>query len=196
MVVLSIAYYRIRSCNKISSEFIYLSMLTRKKLLLLLVLICCLANTVLAQRTDIWIVRHGEKDKSDPENSNPALSAEGRIRAEELAVHLKEVKFNIAFSTPFKRTHQILEPLVKKNKIDIKDYRNIEVLANDIIKDYIGKTIVIAGHSNTILEIIEAFGLKRPIEVVTEKDYSYLFHVIIDGDQRKVEMDSYGENSG
>ncbi|SDL69979.1 phosphoglycerate mutase family protein [Pedobacter antarcticus] len=171
-------------------------MLTRKKLLLLLILICCLANGVLAQRMDIWIVRHGEKDKSDPEDSNPALSAEGRTRAEDLAVHLKGIKFNVAFSTPFKRTHQILEPLVKKNKIDIKDYRNTAVLADDILKNYIGKTIIIAGHSNTILEIIEAFGLKRPIERVTEEDYNYLFHIILNGDQRKVEIDKYGEKSG
>lgn len=177
-------------------KFLYLSMLTRKKLLLLLVLICCFTDALLAQRTDIWIVRHGEKDKSSPEDTNPALSAEGRARAEDLAIHLKEIKFNIAFSTPFKRTHQILEPLVKKNEIDIKDYRNIEVLANDIIKNYTEKTIIIAGHSNTILEIIEAFGLKRPIDAVNEKDYNYLFHVIINGDQRKVEMDTYGEKSG
>ena len=171
-------------------------MLIGKKLLLFLVFICCVTNVVVAQRTDIWIVRHGEKDKSNPEDANPDLSVDGRTRAKDLAVYLKHIKFNSAFSTPFKRTHQILEPLAKTNHLDIKEYRNIDVLVNEINKGYVGKTIVIAGHSNTILEIIEAFGLKRPINVVSENNYNYLFHIIINGNQRKVEMDTYGAKSG
>jgi len=160
-----------------------------KKLLLLFSLTLLFTQISFAQTTDIWVVRHAEKDKTNPEDKNPNLSDEGRIRAGDLAIYLKKVKFDVAFATPTKRTHQTLDSLVIKKVIDYKD---VKELVDDIKKNYVGQTIMIAGHSNTVLEIVEAFGAKRPREDLTDDDYDYIFHLTVKEEKAKVKMDQYG----
>lgn len=160
-----------------------------KKLILFLSLTFFVSQLVLAQTTEIWIVRHAEKDKSNPEDKNPNLSDEGKIRAGDLAKYLKKVKFDAAFSTPYKRTHQTLDSLIIQKVIEYKDAKS---LVDSVKKSYLGKTIIVAGHSNTVLEIIEAFGGKKPREELTDDDYDYIFHLSVKGDKAKVKMDQYG----
>ena len=160
-----------------------------KRLFLFLPLLLMLSTTVLAQTTDVWIVRHAEKDKSNPQDTNPSLSDEGRIRAGDLATYLKKEKFDVAFSTPFKRTHQTLDSLIIQKVIDYKD---IPSLVDSVKKNYSGKTVIVAGHSNTVLEIIEAFGGKRPMEMLTDDDYDYIFHLTVKDDKARVKKDQYG----
>ena len=40
-----------------------------------------------------------------------------------------------------------------------------------------GKSVLIVGHSNTVLETIEALGGKRPVALLTDDDYDYIFKV-------------------
>jgi len=160
-----------------------------KRLFLFLPLLFILSTSVLAQTTDVWIVRHAEKDKSNPQDTNPSLSDEGRIRAGDLATYLKKVKFDAAFTTPFKRTHQTLDSLIVQKVIDYKDPKS---LVDSVKQNYSGKTVIVAGHSNTVLEIIEAFGGKRPMEMLTDDDYDYIFHLTVKDDKARVKKDQYG----
>ncbi|SFA49318.1 Histidine phosphatase superfamily (branch 1) [Pedobacter suwonensis] len=160
-----------------------------KKLFVLLALTLLFINIVSAQTTTVWVVRHAEKDKSNPQDNNPGLSDEGRIRAGDLATYLKKVKFDVAFATPTKRTHQTLDSLVIPKVVDYKD---IKSLVDSIKTNYAGKNVIIAGHSNTVLEIIEAFGGKRPKEELTDDDYDYIFELSVKGDKARVKMDQYG----
>jgi len=163
-----------------------------KKLLLFLSLTFVFTSVIFAQTTEVWIVRHAEKDQSNPEDKDPNLSDEGRIRAGDLATYLTKVKFDAAFSTPYKRTHQTLDSLVSKKKVEVKDYSDIKVLVEDIRKNYADKTVIISGHSNNVLELIEAFGGKRPKEELTDDDYDYIFHLTVKDDKARVKMDQYG----
>jgi len=142
-----------------------------------------------AQTTEIWVVRHAEKEKSDPQEKNPDLSEEGKVRAGDLAKYLKKENIDIAFSTPYKRTHQTLDSLVIPKVINYNDIRS---LVDTIKTSYLGKKIIIAGHSNTVLEIIEAFGGKRPREELTDDDYDFIFRLSVKGDKARVKMDQYG----
>lgn len=160
-----------------------------KKLFVLLALTLLFTNIVSAQTTSVWIVRHAEKDKSNPQDTNPNLSDEGRIRAGDLATYLKKVKFDVAFATPTKRTHQTLDSLVIPKVIDYKD---IKSLVDSIKTNYFGKNVIIAGHSNTVLEIIEAFGGKKPKAELTDDDYDYIFELSVKGDKARVKMDQFG----
>ncbi|WP_412466811.1 phosphoglycerate mutase family protein [Pedobacter sp. KLB.chiD] len=160
-----------------------------KKLFVLLALILLLANIASAQTTTVWIIRHAEKEKSNPQDTNPSLSDEGKIRAGDLATYLKKVKFDVAFATPTKRTHQTLDSLVIPKVVDYKD---IKSLVDSIKTSYAGKNVIIAGHSNTVLEIIEAFGGKKPKEELTDDDYDYIFELSVKGDKARVKMDQYG----
>lgn len=160
-----------------------------KKLFLLLVITGFFTHVSFAQSTDVWVVRHAEKDKTNSDDKNPNLSDEGRIRAGDLAIYLKKVKFDAAFATPTKRTHQTLDSLIIKK---VTDYKDIKQLVEDVKKNYVGQTVIIAGHSNTVLEIVEAFGAKRPKTELTDDDYDYIFHLTVKGDKAKVKMDQYG----
>ena len=160
-----------------------------KKLILFLSLSLLFSAAVLAQTTNVWIVRHAEKDKSNPQDNDPVLTDEGRIRAGDLAKYLKKIEFDVAYSTPYKRTHQTLDSLIIPKVIDYKDAKS---LVDSVKKNYTGKTVIVAAHSNTILEIIEAFGGKRPMEMLTDDDYDYIFHLSVKDDKARVKTDQYG----
>ncbi|UKT63497.1 phosphoglycerate mutase family protein [Pedobacter mucosus] len=160
-----------------------------KKLILLIIISFSISQITFAQTTEIWIVRHAEKDKSNPEEKDPNLSDEGKIRAGDLAKFLKKVNFDAAFSTSTKRTHQTLDSLIIKK---VFDYKDIKALSDTVNAHYLGKTIIIAGHSNTVLEIIEAFKGKRPKDMLTDDDYDYIFHLTLKGNKTKVKMDQFG----
>lgn len=160
-----------------------------KKLFLFFFLCLIFSKVNFAQTTEVWVVRHAEKDKTNPEDKDPNLSDEGKIRAGDLATFLKKTKFDVAFSTPYKRTHQTLDSLIIPKVINYNDPKS---LVDSVKKNYAGKTIIVAGHSNTVLEIIEAFGGKRPKEMLTEDDYDYIFRLTIKDDKAKVKMDQFG----
>ena len=37
--------------------------------------------------------------------------------------------------------------------------------------------MLVVGHSNTVLELIEAFGVERAVTSLSDQDYDYLFRV-------------------
>lgn len=160
-----------------------------KKLLLFLSVIFLFFQSVNAQNTEIWVVRHAEKDRSNPQDKDPELSDAGRTRAKDLATYLTKEKFDVAFSTPYKRTHQTLDSLIIPKVIE---YTDIKLLVENVKTNYVGKKIIIAGHSNTVLEIIEAFGGKRPREELTDDDYDFIFRLTVKGDKAKVKMSQFG----
>ncbi|MET0572794.1 MAG: phosphoglycerate mutase family protein [Pedobacter agri] len=160
-----------------------------KRLILFFSLSFLISTTAFAQNTEVWVVRHAEKDKTNPEDKDPNLSDEGRIRAADLAIYLKKVKFDVGFSTPYKRTHQTLDSLIIPKVINYKDPKS---LVDSVKKNYVGKTIIVAGHSNTVLEIIEAFGGKSPMEMLTDDDYDYIFRLTVKDDKAKVKKDQFG----
>lgn len=160
-----------------------------KKLILLLSLSFMFANISLAQTTEVWVVRHAEKDKTNPNDKDPELSEEGRIRAGDLATFLKKTKLDVAFCTPYKRTRETLDSLIIPKVVNYTDPKS---LVDSVKKNYAGKKVIVAGHSNTVLEIIEAFGGKRPKEMLTDDDYDYIFRLTVKDDKAKVKMEQFG----
>ena len=136
----------------------------------------------ISRETTIYIVRHGEKESSDPKNQDPDLSKEGRERAEALALILKGEKIDAAFATKYKRTNQTITPAAKNSEIPIQLYvaNDFQGLADLIKTKYSKRKVLIAGHSNTVLELVEAFGAKRPVPALTEEDYDFLFEIKIE----------------
>ncbi len=132
--------------------------------------------------TTIYIVRHAEKDVSDPKNQDPELSVEGVERAVALADKFKEIKLNAAFATKYKRTSQTAYYSAKKSIIEVQtydaqDYRGIAELVKT---KHSGQKVLIVGHSNTVLELLDAFGASRPLASLSDEDYDFLFELRID----------------
>jgi phosphohistidine phosphatase SixA len=131
-----------------------------------------------AQQTTIWVVRHAEKDTAAAAKMDPPLSALGEQRVKDLTAYLAHVHFDNIFSTDTKRTRAtaaaVSAPLL------IYSARSFSDLATTIMPEFKGKKILIVGHSNTVLETIEALGGKRPIAALTDDDYDYIFKLTID----------------
>lgn len=155
-----------------------------KKICLLLVAILGISHFVYSQSsasTTVYIVRHAEKDVSDPGNKDPELNMKGRERAEALAAKLEKAKVAAVFSTKYKRTMQTGALLAKNGDLTIEYYNPVDpkALAEMIKAKYAGRTVLIVGHSNTVLELVEAFGVSRPLSALTDDDYDFLFKIDI-----------------
>lgn len=144
-----------------------------------------------AQQTTIWLVRHAEKDTAAATKSDPPLSSVGMQRVKDLRSYLLAEKIDNVFSTETKRTRAtaaaVDAPLL------IYGTRNFSDFANELMPEFKGKKILIVGHSNTILETIEALGAKRPVKELKDEDYDYIFKLTIsDAGKVKVEVAHYG----
>jgi broad specificity phosphatase PhoE len=150
--------------------------------------------TCFAQQTNIYVVRHAEKDKSDPSDMDPILTREGLQRAKDLDTLLKKEKIAGIFSTDLKRTRETAKPLSLRTGLRIITYNPKEsaALVKMVKKEFTGKTVLIVGHSNTILPLLVAFGGVAPISEIKDDDYRYLFKLVINDDKVVTEALTYG----
>jgi 2,3-bisphosphoglycerate-dependent phosphoglycerate mutase len=148
--------------------------------------------------TTFYLVRHAEKVTTDPSNKDPLLTENGQKRAIDLAKKLKKKKITAIYSTDFQRTKLTAKPIAKKKKLEVQLYnpKQLKTWTNTLLQESKGGNILIVGHSNTVLETIEALGGKRPFAEITEQDYDYLFTVNIEENGTvKVEFEQYGAKS-
>ncbi len=128
----------------------------------------------------VYVVRHAEKAAQD---GDPELSPPGRIRALALSHLLERVRIVGLFATQYRRTRQTLEPLSVAHSVPI------ETIGAGEVEELIGRirtavgpgSIVVAGHSNTVPEIVERLtGVE--IEEIAETHYDGLFQVWLSED--------------
>ena len=149
-------------------------------LTLALSLISLSSNTDARNQTVIYIVRHAEKDISNPGNKDPELSSEGKQRVGALSKLLKKESISAVFSTKYKRTMQTVAPIAQRNGIPVKSYSEANKEFADLVKtEFLNKKTLIGGHSNTVLDLVRSFGLQPPVDQLTEEDYDLLFTVTI-----------------
>ena len=143
--------------------------------------------------TTVYIVRHAEKDTAAA--ADPSLSAVGQVRAQALRQLLLRRAPAALFTTDTRRTRATLAPLAEALKLEpqVYDPRRGRDLADRILKDYAGKPVVIVGHSNTVLSLIDDFGAVPPVDEIADSEYDYLFIVrVAPGAMPTVEMRGYG----
>jgi phosphohistidine phosphatase SixA len=168
-----------------------------KKYYILLLLF--LSVTLFAQAekpTRIYLVRHAEKMTIDPTDKDPLLTKNGTTRAIALGEKLKEKPLNGIYSTNYKRTQSTARPTAEQlgKEIKIYDAKNLKESAAQILKENKGQYSLVVGHSNTVLEMIEAFGGKRPLPTIEDQDYDYLFLVTISAKGKvRVKVMHYGQ---
>ncbi|MCC9138582.1 histidine phosphatase family protein [Pontibacter silvestris] len=146
--------------------------------------------------TVVYVVRHAEKDTLDPANKDPDLTEQGMARGEALKQFLANEQVNGLFATKYIRTQNTLKPLAEVHNLQVNQYKadNFNGLKEQVLQQFRGGTVVVAGHSNTLLPILEAFGVSRPIQKISETEYSYIFKLIVSPDNTAVvEVDYYGE---
>lgn len=138
------------------------------------------SSTPAAKDTIVYIVRHAEKETSDVKNNDPELSAEGRDRAVALNSFLRKEKLSAVYSTRYKRTTQTAAPVAQRNGVPVKTYdaNDPAGIAKLIKADFRNQKVLIVGHSNTILELVKAFGETPPVDKLNDDDYDLIFTII------------------
>ncbi|HEX7720778.1 MAG TPA: phosphoglycerate mutase family protein [Pyrinomonadaceae bacterium] len=146
--------------------------------------------------TTIILIRHAEKI-IDPNNPDVDLSAAGQARAQEIARVFGDAGINAIYATQYKRTQETVKPLSDKTgaPVTIVNSKGTADLLAQIRAQHSGQTIFIAGHNNTVPEIIEALGgPKYPTIPETEYDNLYVVTVYRTGKAKVVKM-KYGSPS-
>ena len=127
--------------------------------------------------TTVYIVRHAEKvNETDTTNLSPA----GYTRAANLAQTLANRHINSIFTTPYQRTRQTAQPLANQLNIPLIDYpaKPTQAIA-DRVMSMRHKTVLVVGHSNTILDIAKGLGAKPTQTQIESGDFDNLFQVKI-----------------
>lgn len=156
------------------------------KLLIYTAIFLFTSLSVSCQNTnEIYIVRHAEKS-SGPAN-NPTLTNDGKQRAEALKALLKDKNIQAIFSTATARTIETATPLSNLLNIPIQYYGHDTLPV--FLQKAIGmkKNILIVGHSNTILPMLDELGLPHNIITIPDNVYNNIF-IIKTKDNKAVEL--------
>lgn len=164
------------------------------KIASLLVFVCCLLLAALfrspvqasyqgAPPTTVILVRHAEKQVVPPENKDPDLSLAGEARAQEIARMFKDANIAELYVTQYKRTQQTVKPLAEQIKVPVTkiEAKQTENLVARIREHNAGQTVLVAGHNNTIPEIIAALG-GPTLPIIPESEFDHLFILTIQKD--------------
>lgn len=169
--------------------------------LLFFIVAISFSNTIVAQSetpvTRIYIVRHAEKEAG----KDPALTAEGIIRAGDLMRALKNESVQKIYVSRTRRSQMTGDSMRIKLGIDTVHY-TADTLCDNLIstimehRDF-GKTILIIGHSNTIPKIIRKLGvLDYPQADLPDNEFDNLFLVTYKKQKAVVKQMKFGAKTG
>lgn len=107
----------------------------------------------------VILVRHAEKDPQG-DARDPGLSEAGKKRAEALERLVSRAGVTHLFSSEYARTKQTLEPLAKALKLEIRSLPagKPEELIAALAALPAGSVSVVAGHSNTVPDLVQRLG--------------------------------------
>lgn len=146
--------------------------------------------------TTVILVRHAEKN-IEPENPDPDLSPAGHARALELTRVFANSGIQAAYATQYKRTQQTVAPLASQLRVPIIaiDAKQSQEVVRRILSDHRGQTVFLAGHNNTVPEIVNLLsGESQPLIPESEFDNLYIVTVYRFGKAKVVKL-KYGAPS-
>jgi broad specificity phosphatase PhoE len=144
--------------------------------------------------TIVILVRHAEK-AAEPAN-DPPLTARGTERAAALSEALREAKVTAVYHTPTTRTRDTARPVAARFGLTPQLIPLVPRAAQGdsiaaIVRRHPGQTIVLVGHSNTIMPWLAALGgPARPD--LCDHEYDGLFTAIVDRGTTQVIAGRYG----
>ena len=148
--------------------------------------------------TIVIVVRHAEK-AAEPA-ADPPLTTAGVARAEALIEALRGVPIRAVISTDFARTRSTVAPIASRlglttQLVDARARDHARHLAGDVLARHRGETVLVAGHSNTVPDIVAALGAPRPA-AICDSEYDNLYGVRVPASgPATVERRSYGAAS-
>ena len=163
-------------------------------LLATLATLACVAPAAQSAPTVVIIVRHA--DKAAEPAGDPPLTETGKERARALAELLKDAKVAAVMHTPTTRTRETARPTAEQFGL------TMEVLPQgpaaihsaavaEAVRRHAGKTVVVVGHSNTVMPYIAALGgPTRPN--LCDHQYDGIYTLVISGSDVRLVEARYG----
>ena len=132
--------------------------------------------------TEIYLIRHAEKDRSDLKNKNPHLNELGKNRALKWVEVFKNVQFDKIFSTNYNRTVETVTPISLVKKIEISIYSPSKIDYENFKSEILGKKVLVVGHSNTIPFFVNGLINKEFYQQIDDLNNANLYKVTICND--------------
>ena len=99
---------------------------------------------------EVYLIRHAEKDRSDPLNKNPHLNEKGIERSLLWNGYFENKEVNSIYSTNYNRTIETVLPVSIAKGIKPIIYSASNINYESFLKKEKGNTVIVVGHSNTI----------------------------------------------
>jgi 2,3-bisphosphoglycerate-dependent phosphoglycerate mutase len=141
-----------------------------------------LKPTVENEVSTIILIRHAEK--AEAKTKDPSLSAMGKERADELVKLFKDTPIAAFYTTAYKRTTETITPIAKDNGKEVLTYNPSDQNSiAEMIQSGKGKRMMVAGHSNTIPQMVNALIGKNEFTTIDESDYGKILIVVFKGNE-------------
>jgi phosphohistidine phosphatase SixA len=104
----------------------------------------------------ILLVRHAERTPA-PATDDAPLTDAGKARAQKLATMLGEAGIKTIFVTRFRRTIDTAQPLADALHLTpIVESDTVQLVAK--LRQHLDEIVLVVGHSDTVPDVIKAFG--------------------------------------
>jgi broad specificity phosphatase PhoE len=122
----------------------------------------------------IILVRHAERVPS-PATDDPPLTDAGSARAQRLATMLARSDVRAVFVTRFRRTRETAKPLTDLLRlVPIEESDTVQLVA--ALRTHANETVLVVGHSDTVPDVIKAFG--GPTVTIGDDEFDDLFVLV------------------
>ncbi|WP_051881369.1 alpha/beta fold hydrolase [Parvularcula oceani] len=124
-----------------------------------------------ALQVQIFLLRHAEAGSG---SADPALTEEGRQRAEAIAEQLADVPFEAIYTTDYRRTRETAAPLAEVIGLEPRFYdpRDLRGFAATLAES--GGPVLVVGHSNTTPALVALLG-GAPGAPIAHDDHDRLY---------------------
>jgi broad specificity phosphatase PhoE len=143
------------------------------------VLSAVVAGTWVLQRTTtVIVVRHAEKLVDG--SKDPLLSPAGIERAARLAHQVRSAGVIAIYTTPYQRTRLTAERLAQASGAPVSEYdpKDTAGIAERVVDEHRGGTVIVVGHSNTVGRLVQALGGEAPDDI-DESEYDHVWVVSV-----------------
>lgn len=124
-----------------------------------------------------YLIRHAEKDRSNPDDADPELNQKGLGRAMHWAEILKDANIDAIYSTDFNRTSMTAAPTSVKNNIDVQYYDPRTLDIEQLKVENTNKNVLIVGHSNTTPQLVNLLLGEEKYQSLDDSENGTLFIV-------------------
>lgn len=141
--------------------------------------------------TTYYFIRHAEKDEGASQNNDPQLSETGKQRAQKWAEVLKDVEFDMVFSTNYERTRSTASVIAASQEKEVEFYDSRKLFDPGFQQKTKGKTVLVVGHSNTNPAFVNAVLGSEKYKALDEAEYGSLFIVTVGPNDEKTSQVLY-----